>query len=182
MTAPSTTGGSDRSVVWVGGSLADPATASVHWSDHGLTVGDGVFETIELRDGAPFALTRHLSRLDRSAEGLGLRTPPRAAVTTAVDAVARDWGREPGRLRITYTGGPGPMGSNRADATPTLIVAAAPMRDPDRTRRSDRRARSCQFTVSAISERGGPGRPQRETTSYGEHVLAGGGGGGGSWP
>ena len=27
-------------VVWLDGGLRDPATASVHWSDHGLTVGD----------------------------------------------------------------------------------------------------------------------------------------------
>jgi len=61
----------ERQVVWVRGALADPAEASVHWSDHGLTVGDGVFETIELRRGTPFALTRHLDRLERSAGGVG---------------------------------------------------------------------------------------------------------------
>jgi branched-chain amino acid aminotransferase len=32
-----------------------------------------------------------------------------------------------GRLRITYTGGPAPLGSGRGDAPPTLVVVAAPL-------------------------------------------------------
>jgi branched-chain amino acid aminotransferase len=117
----------ERHVVWVDGALADPATASVHWSDHGLTVGDGVFETIELRAGAPFALRRHLERLEQSAAGLLLTPPDRDTVRSAVRQVTAAWGDAPGRLRITFTAGPGPMGSNRDDAEPTLVVAAAPM-------------------------------------------------------
>lgn len=117
----------ERQVVWIDGALADPATASVHWSDHGLTVGDGVFETIELRRGAPFALRRHLDRLEQSAAGLLLAPPDPDVVRAAVGQVAEAWGDEPGRLRVTFTAGPGPMGSNRDDAAPTLVVAAAPM-------------------------------------------------------
>ena len=44
-------------------------------SDHGLTVGDGVFEAIKVLDGQPFALQLHLDRLVRSAQGLGLAAP-----------------------------------------------------------------------------------------------------------
>ena len=113
--------------MWIDGALADPATASVHWSDHGLTVGDGVFETIELRGGHPFALSRHLRRLGRSMEGLGLMGADLETVHDAADDVATAWGTSPGRLRITVTGGAGPMGSGRGDAAPTVIVAAAPM-------------------------------------------------------
>lgn len=111
-------------VVWLDGDLVDPGVASVHWSDHGLTVGDGVFETVELRRGAGFAITRHLDRLDRSATGLGLVVPDRDEVRRAVDAVAAAWGAEPGRLRITFTAGPGPMGSDRLETPATLLVVA----------------------------------------------------------
>jgi branched-chain amino acid aminotransferase len=111
-------------VLWVGDGPADPATAAVSWADHGLTVGDGAFETIELRDGVPFALTRHLDRLERSCELLRSAPPPRARILEAVEAVAGEWGAEPGRLRITVTTGAGPMGSDRGDAPPTLIVSA----------------------------------------------------------
>ncbi len=51
----------------------DDATVSVF--DHGLVVGDGVFETIKVAEGVPFAMTRHLARLRTSALGLGLPEP-----------------------------------------------------------------------------------------------------------
>lgn len=117
----------DHQVVWIDGALRDPATAAVHWSDHGLTVGDGVFETIELRGGQPFALRRHLDRLEASARGLRLTPPERSALEQAVADVAAAWGEAPGRLRVTFTAGPGPMGSPRGDAPPTLILAAGSM-------------------------------------------------------
>src|SRR5690606_40198737 len=50
-------------------------SARVSVLDHGLTVGDGIFETVKAVDGRPFALTRHLDRLTRSARGLGLPDP-----------------------------------------------------------------------------------------------------------
>ena len=154
---------SDRTVVWVGGALADPATASVHWSDHGLTVGDGVFETVELRRGRPFALTRHLARLQRSAAGLGLAPPDRAELDRAIAAVVGAWGDDPGRLRITCTAGPGPMGSDRSAGAPTLIVAAAPMQ-----------VRTLPTDVLVVpftrNERGA--LVGLKTTSYAENVVA----------
>lgn len=150
-------------VVWIDGELREAATASVHWSDHGMTVGDGVFETIELRAGAPFALTRHLDRLDRSAQGLGLPAPDRAQLIGAVDAVGAAWGDGPGRLRITYTAGPGPMGSNRGAAPPTLIVAAAPMQV--QTEPTD--VLVVPFTRNERGALAG-----LKTTSYAENVLA----------
>ena len=58
---------------WINGELlSDPSAPAVAVVDHGLTVGDGVFEAIKVVDGLPFALTRHLDRLARSAAGLGL--------------------------------------------------------------------------------------------------------------
>jgi branched-chain amino acid aminotransferase len=118
-------------VVWLGGrdggAVVDAATAGLHWSDHGITVGDGVFETLKLVDGAPFARTRHLRRLADSAAGLGLELPPVPVLDAAVDATAAAWGTEPGRLRVTVTAGPGPMGSSRGADGPTLLVTAGPM-------------------------------------------------------
>ena len=40
--------------------------------DHAVTVGDGVFETMKVVDGEPFAMRRHLRRLRTSAAVLGL--------------------------------------------------------------------------------------------------------------
>jgi branched-chain amino acid aminotransferase len=114
---------------WVNGRLVDPADALVSAYDHGLTVGDGVFETTKVVGGRAFALTRHLGRLTRSARGLGLPEPDLGLVRRAVDDVlAANPMAGPGRLRITYTGGVSPLGSERGTAGPTLVVALAPLR------------------------------------------------------
>ncbi|MGN6598475.1 MAG: aminotransferase class IV, partial [Actinomycetes bacterium] len=77
--------------VWVGGpnggALVDPAYATVSAFDHGLTVGDGVFETCKVVRGQAFAMTRHLRRLERSAAGLGLPVPHEELVRQASAAV-----------------------------------------------------------------------------------------------
>jgi branched-chain amino acid aminotransferase len=120
--------------VWVDGNLSPAAEARVAALDHGLTVGDGVFETCKVVDGTPFALTRHLARLSRSADIIGLRLPwaddhVRAACDEAIGSAAADAANATTgvqRLRITVTGGPGPLGSDRGDVPPTLVVAAGP--------------------------------------------------------
>lgn len=114
--------------VWINGDLlADPSSPAVGVTDHGLTVGDGVFEAVKVVDGRPFALTLHLERLARSARGLGLPEPDLAAVRRGVAAVLNGDPLPLGRLRITFTGGPAPLGSGRGDADPTLIVVADEM-------------------------------------------------------
>lgn len=91
--------------IWVNGALRDEADARVSVFDHGLTVGDGIFETVKTTAGRPFALTRHLDRLTRSARGLGLPDPDLDEVRRACAAVIDANPMELGRLRITYTGG-----------------------------------------------------------------------------
>ncbi|MFZ0160011.1 MAG: aminotransferase class IV [Kineosporiaceae bacterium] len=110
--------------VWIDGEVLDAALARVAALDHGLTVGDGVFETCKVLDGAVFALTRHLRRLERSARVLGLRCPEPQTVRAATTQLLAAEGPLPlGRLRITVTGGAGPLGSDRGDAPPTVILA-----------------------------------------------------------
>ncbi len=115
--------------VWVSTArgLVESEAASVSIFDHGVTVGDGVFETVIVREGQPIALTRHLRRLERSCSILGLAFPGREAVLTAVDAViaSEEQAKVLGRLRITVTGGRGPLASDRGGQPPTWIVALA---------------------------------------------------------
>jgi branched-chain amino acid aminotransferase len=154
-------------VVWLGEGLVDPAAASVHWSDHGLTVGDGVFETLKVLDGTPFALTRHLGRLARSAAGLGLPLPDPSLVLEAVAAVAEGIGAPAGRLRITVTGGPGPMGSSRGTAGPTLLVAGQPVDLTAPPFFGPTAVATVPFTRNPTSATVG-----LKTTSYAENVVA----------
>ena len=149
---------------WVNGEiLSDPQAPAVAVSDHGLTVGDGVFEAVKVVDNQPFALTRHLKRLARSAAGLGLSTPDEAVVREAVAGVLRDQQLPLGRIRITLTGGVAPLGSGRGDAPPTLIVVAAPMAPaPEVT--------SIVTVPWPRNERGA--LAGLKTTSYAENVVA----------
>ncbi len=111
---------------WMNGSmLPDPSASAVSVIDHGFTVGDGVFEAIKVLDGYPFAITRHLDRLNKSAAAMGLALVDDDLVREGVAAVLSAEHLALGRVRITYTAGPAPLGSGRGDVRPTLVVAAA---------------------------------------------------------
>ena len=110
---------------WADGGIVAAGAAAVSPVDHAVIVGDGVFETLKVVNGTPFALTRHLGRLKRSASGLGLPEPDDALVRTAVaETLTAD--PEAGRLRITWSSGPGPLGSDRGGGPGTLLVASSP--------------------------------------------------------
>jgi branched-chain amino acid aminotransferase len=111
--------------LWVDGRLDAAARLRISPLDHGILVGDGVFETLRVYGGVPFAWRRHLERLAQSAQGIGLATPPAATLREAADAVLAANGLRDARLRITVTGGEAPLGSERGDAEPTVIVAAS---------------------------------------------------------
>ncbi|WP_328971263.1 aminotransferase class IV [Streptomyces sp. NBC_00239] len=149
--------------IWLDGELRDADSAKVSVFDHGLTVGDGVFETLKAVDGQVFALTRHLDRLTRSARGLGLPDPDLDEVRRACRAVLQASPVPLGRLRITYTGGLSPLGSDRGEAGPTLVVALGEtVRRPDST---------AVITVPWVrNERSAVAG--LKTTSYAENVVA----------
>lgn len=149
--------------IWLDGGLQDTEAARVSVFDHGLTVGDGIFETVKAVDGRPFALTRHLERLTRSARGLGLPDPDLDEVRRACAAVVEANPMALGRLRITYTGGHGPLGSDRGEHGTTLVVALG-----ETARRPDSTA---VITVPwTRNERGA--LTGLKTTSYAENVVA----------
>ncbi|RYV52833.1 aminotransferase class IV [Pengzhenrongella frigida] len=152
-------------VIWSDGKLRDEREAVATAVDHGLTVGDGVFETCAVIDGRAFALTRHLRRLARSAAGLGLAPPDEDEVRAGIDAVLVAGGPELGRVRVTVTAGPGPLGSNRAApgvARQTVLVLAGPGPRPETVRVA--RVPWVRNERSAVAG--------LKTTSYAENVVA----------
>lgn len=110
--------------VWIRGRVMPAEEATVGVLDHGLTVGDGVFETLKVLGGRPIALTRHLDRLARSCAALALDEPDLDAIRTAVaELLSSVPAAAPHRLRITLTSGEGPLGSARGDGPATLVLA-----------------------------------------------------------
>src|SRR3954451_20713217 len=98
---------------WVNGTLlTHPDAPAVAARDHGLTVGDGVFEVVKVVDGRTFALEPHLQRLLRSSLGLGLRAPDLDDVRRGIEAVLEGDPLTLGRVRVTWTGGLAPLGSD----------------------------------------------------------------------
>ena len=152
--------------VWVNGAVVDDGAAQVSVFDHGMTVGDGVFEATKVVGGVPFALTRHLARLAVSARGLGLPLPDDATLRGAVEETLAANAEHLGatlRLRITVTGGTSPLGSERGDADPTLVVALAPTRVW---------AASAKVVVVPWTRNEHGATAGLKTTSYAENVVA----------
>jgi branched-chain amino acid aminotransferase len=154
----------DAVTMWANGGLVDPSQPMVSALDHGLVVGDGVFEATKIIDGQAFALTRHLRRLARSAAGLALPTPDVELIRSAVDEVLTANALALGKLRITWTDGVGPLGSGRSgNSRPTLVVASEPAtRSP---------AESTIHTVPWTRNEHGA-LAGLKTTSYADNVLA----------
>jgi len=112
---------------WLDGRLVPLAAAKVSVLDHGLVVGDGVFETLRVYRGEPFAWTRHLARLRSSADGLGLEVPTSDRLRKAADDVVAANELIEARLRITVTGGIAPPGSGRGEEPTTTFLLAFPI-------------------------------------------------------
>jgi branched-chain amino acid aminotransferase len=116
-----------RVIAWLNGEFVALDTARISPLDHGLLVGDGVFETLRVYSGVPFAWTRHYERLCMSAAALGLSVPASSSLRSAADGVLSANSLADARLRITVTGGPAPPGSSRAGSSgPTSLVVAFP--------------------------------------------------------
>ncbi|MDT7732414.1 MAG: 4-amino-4-deoxychorismate lyase [Mycobacterium sp.] len=95
-------------VVTLDGRLHDSAAPLLFADDLAVVRGDGIFESLLVRDGRPCLLEAHLGRLTQSARLMDLPEPDlprwRAAVGTAASAWAEQGGQE-GVLRLVCSRG-----------------------------------------------------------------------------
>ncbi len=150
-------------MIWIDGALVDDDAASVSALDHGITVGDGDFETLKVLARRPDARRRHLDRLARSEDLMGVTIPPRDALERALDEVVAANDLDDCRLRLTVTTGAGPLGSGRAPSTPTVLAAVAPLEPAAPT--------TSVITVPWVRNERSP-LAGVKSTSYGENVIA----------
>ena len=150
--------------VWINGALVAEGDAVLPASDHGFTVGDGLFESMKVVDGIAFAIGRHLARLRRTAVGLGLRgLPAEEELRDAIESTIAANGPDVGRVRLTVTGGAGPAGTSRGDGPVTVLVQCARMAPWPRSAR-------VVLVPWPRNERGA--LAGLKTTSYAENVIA----------
>jgi len=135
--------------------------------DRGLTLGDGLFETLLAIDGHPPHAGLHLDRLARSALALGLPPPPGRDVILAAarQTLARnslDQGRA--AVRLTLAAGGSARGLARdPDARGRLLVTVGPAPEA-----------GAPVRLATASVRRNPASPasRYKTLSYIDSVLA----------
>jgi branched-chain amino acid aminotransferase len=108
---------------WVNGERQSSSSLHVSACDRGLTLGDGVFETMRAYGGTLFRFDRHLARLEQALTILEIPVP--SELREWVLEAARDAGDA--SVRLTVTRGVGVAGvAPPVHARPTAIVAVNP--------------------------------------------------------
>ncbi len=118
--------------VYVAGRVCPPEEAKISVFDRGFLYGDSVYETIGTAYGRLFATRDHLVRLERSAERIGLRCPPRADIERAIADTMKAAANPESRVRVMLTrGGSGKLDLDPASVDDTqLIVIVSPLGAP----------------------------------------------------
>lgn len=111
--------------IWVNGERQQSANRHLSARDRGLTLADGVFETMRAHSGTVFRLDRHLARLERALAVLVIPLRPELR-DWVIDSVRSIDGGD-ASVRLTVTRGIGAPGvAPPEDAQPTVIVAINP--------------------------------------------------------
>jgi len=95
-------------VVTLDGELRDPGAPLLYADDLAAVRGDGIFETLLVRDGRPCLLEAHLGRLSQSAQMMDLPAPDLPRWRAAVEVAVQRWlaaGAGEGVLRLVYSRG-----------------------------------------------------------------------------
>src|SRR4051812_12174529 len=95
-------------VVTLDGRLHDFQTPLLHADDLAAVRGDGIFETLLVRDGQPCLLDAHLQRLAQSAELMQLPSPRADSWRSAAATAAAGWAAQSpddGVMRWVYSRG-----------------------------------------------------------------------------
>jgi len=114
-----------KEIVYLNGELVTSSEAKVSVFDHGFLYGYALFETMRAYNGKIFCLRRHIQRLVRSAEKIGLKVPDEETLMKAcTDTLAANQLAE-ARLRLTVSRGEaGAFNAADSNALPTALVTA----------------------------------------------------------
>ena len=111
-------------VVTLDGEIHTPGTPLLHADDLGVVRGDGIFETLLVRDGGACLVEPHLQRLTQSAKLSDLPPPDLPSWRHAIDVATKQWTAataDEGALRLIYSRG------REGGSAPTAYVMVNPL-------------------------------------------------------
>ncbi|MFF0814818.1 aminodeoxychorismate lyase [Rhodococcus sp. NPDC003318] len=112
----------EQVLVTLDGELRDPDAPLLRADDLAAVRGDGVFETVLIRDGAPCTIELHLARLCNSAAALDLPAPDVEAWRIAIAIAIDEWGaNREGAMRLVYSRG------RESGGEPTAYLTIGPV-------------------------------------------------------
>ena len=136
------------------------------FDDRGLTLGDGLFETVLARNGQLAGTEAHLDRLALGCEAIGLPPPDRAKARSVMRQALTGAGLEHSRaaVRLTLTAGSGGRGLERPSSPePRMFATAAAAPMPPGPAR---------LAVSLVRRNAASPGSRLKTLSYIDNVLA----------
>lgn len=100
------------------------ASREIDIQDRGLQYGDGLFETIAVRDGIPLRWEHHMQRLLTSCERLKLPLPDEPLLRHEVEQLIRSNAADRAVIKILYTRGTSQRGYKLPEPTmPTRVIS-----------------------------------------------------------
>ena len=152
---------------WLNGELAELDTLRIDPRDRGFLLGDGLFETLLSENGTIRRVRRHLTRLQESADLIGLPLHKTdLELLTAMQRVLAANGLQEGRaaLRLTVSRGVGPRGLvPPVEAAATILITAAALGAP---------AASCSAMIAQTVRGSGTVSARVKSLNYLDSVLA----------
>ncbi|ORV87000.1 4-amino-4-deoxychorismate lyase [Mycobacterium interjectum] len=114
-------------IVTLDGGIHPPGTPLLHADDLAAVRGDGIFETLLIRDGRACLVESHLQRLTHSAKLMDLPAPDLPGWRHAIEEATRRWAAgtaDEGAMRLIYSRG------RESGSAPSAYVMVNPV--PDR--------------------------------------------------
>jgi branched-chain amino acid aminotransferase len=158
-------------LLWVNDRLVPVEKAALDPRDRGFTLGDGLFETIKVRDGRPLLLDLHLARLRAGARWIGLsRVPDDETLSGAIHETLEADGLSEAAVRLTVSRGvPANRGlSSKPETAPSVVVHAQPFAGYP----AEIYSRGMRAVISSIPRNERSPLARIKTLSYLDNVLA----------
>ena len=154
----------------VEGRLVPPEQALVPVLDRGFLYGDSVYEVVRTYGGKPFELERHLDRMQRTAERIGLSLPPRDELIRELQRTLDAAGNAESYARLIVTRGVGQfgLGAHLSDEHRVVVIVRPLLEIPE-----EQYERGLQMAI-ARTRRNSPQAldPALKTGNYLNNILA----------